>query len=195
MNRRHVLQWLSGAIAAACSAVVAVPGVSYVLATVGRAEGGTIGAAPRLRLWRRLRPGQPVVMAITGSRQDAWTTYSQELVGRVWLVRRSDESTPPDQAQVQAFSTVCPHLGCETQTDNAGKGFFCPCHKAKFALNGDKAARKPGGEKNHAPRGLDRSNAASPRTQTSGEWWVEVKYETFERGLTKKVASISAVTA
>ena len=188
MNRRHVLQWLSGTIAAACSAVVVVPGISYVMATVGRRKSGQ-SVLRRVTPLAALRPGRPVVMAITGSRQDAWTTYAQELVGRVWLVRRSDESTPPAQTQVQAFSTVCPHLGCETQTDAAGKGFFCPCHKAKFGLNGEKAAGKSGSEKNHAPRGLDLLECRVAQDEASGEWWVEVKYEAFERGLTKKVAT------
>jgi menaquinol-cytochrome c reductase iron-sulfur subunit len=188
MNRRQVLQGISGLIGAACSAIVAVPGVSYVMATIGKQKGGQT-AMRRVAPLAALRPGQPAVMAITGSRQDAWTTYRQEVVGRVWLVRRSDESTPPDQAQVQAFSTVCPHLGCETQTDKAGQGFFCPCHKAKFALSGEKAAAKPGGEKNHAPRGLDALECRVAQDAVSGEWWVEVKYETFERGLTKKVVA------
>jgi len=187
MNRRQVLQWLSGGIAAACSAVVVVPGVSYVLATVKKREYRK-AVLRRVTPLSTLRPGRPVAMPITGSRSDAWTMYPQELIGRVWLVRKSDESTPMDQVEVQAFTTICPHLGCETQEAPGGTGIFCPCHKAKFGLDGAKTVDRKNGERNHAPRALDSLECHVVQDETSREWWVEVKYEEFERGLTKKIA-------
>lgn len=188
MKRRVLLQWLSGGIAAACSAVVALPGFSYVLATIRKREGGA-AALQRVAPLAALRTGQPVAIALTGSRSDAWTTYAQEVVGRVWLVRQTDETTAPSDAQVRAFSTICPHLGCETQTDRGGKGFFCPCHNAKFSVEGDlvKGAAPEG--RNPAPRPLDSLECRVVKDEKSGEWWVEVKYEEFQRGLTQKIAT------
>ncbi len=188
MNRRRVLQWLSGGLAAACSAIVGAPAVSYVLATVRRRDASE-SVMRRVAPLTALRPGEPVAMAIMGSRRDAWNVYPQELLGRVWLVRKSDGSVPSAEVEVQAFTTVCPHLGCETQEDSGGKGFFCPCHKAKFALDGAKA-QGAAGERNPAPRGLDSLECRVVRDEASGDWWVEVKYEQFERGLTKKVAKV-----
>lgn len=188
MNRRQLFQWLSGAIGAACAAIVAVPGLSYVLATVRKRD---VSAAVfrRAAPLSALRPGQPVAMALTGSRSDAWTTYPQELVGRVWLLRQTDDATPPSQARVLALTTVCPHLGCETQTERGGKGFFCPCHKAKFALDGAMVRGDKPGARNPAPRALDSLECCVVKDEASGEWWVEVKYEEFQRGLTKKIAT------
>lgn len=187
MNRRRMLQWLSGMIATACSAVVAVPGVAYVFATVRRREasGATVRRVTPLDV---LRPGQPVAMAISGSRQDAWTLYPEELIGRVWLVRKTDEKTPAAESQVEAFTTVCPHLGCEVQENAGGKGFYCPCHKAKFDTSGARVSSKQLGKHNPAPRGLDSLECRVVQDEQSGEWWVEVKYEKFEYGLTKKIA-------
>jgi Rieske Fe-S protein len=179
---------MSGAIATACSAVVAVPGLSYVLSTV-RKRDVSAAVLRRVTPLSALRAGQPVAMALTGSRSDAWTTYPQELVGRVWLVRQTDEATPPAEAQVLAFTTICPHLGCETQAERGGKGFFCPCHKAKFALDGALAQGTGREGRNHAPRPLDSLECHVVQDEKSGEWWVEVKYEQFQRGLTTKVAT------
>lgn len=188
MQRRRMLQWMSGAIATACGAVVAVPGVSYVLATVRKREASA--AVPRrVTPLSALRPGQPVALALSGSRSDAWTTYPQEFVGRVWLVRETDDATAPANARVLAFTTLCPHLGCETQADPGGEGFFCPCHKAKFGRNGALAGGSPTGARNPAPRPLDALECRVVQDPTSGEWWVEVKYEEFQRGLTTKIAT------
>jgi menaquinol-cytochrome c reductase iron-sulfur subunit len=187
MNRRRMLQWLSGVIAAGCAAIVAIPGAAYVWATVRRREtSATI--VRRVAPLEVLRVGQPVVLALSGSRQDAWTLYPEELIGRVWLVRRSDPSISPAQAEVAAFTTVCPHLGCEVQEDAGRKGFYCPCHKARFDLAGTPVNPLDRGEHNPAPRGLDSLQCRVVQDELSGEWWVEVKYEKFEHGLTKKIA-------
>lgn len=187
MNRRRLLQWLSGMIGAACAAVVAIPGVTYVFATVRRRDVNE-AVVRRVAPLSVLRPGQAVALAITGSRRDAWTLYPEELIGRVWLVRRSADSTPAAEAQVDAFTTVCPHLGCEVQEAPGGKGFYCPCHKARFDQAGAPVSRQQLGQRNPAPRGMDSLECGVVQDESSGEWWVEVKYEKFEQGLTKKIA-------
>lgn len=186
MHRRRMLKWLSGVIATACAAVVAVPGVAYVFSTVRRREASE-AIVRRVAPLKVLRPGQPMAMAISGSRQDAWTLYPEELIGRVWLVRKTDDSTPAAQSKVDAFTTVCPHLGCEVQENAGGKGFYCPCHKAKFDANGARVGREQLGLHNPTPRGMDSLECNVVQDTTSGEWWVEVKYEKFEYGLTKKI--------
>ena len=75
----------------------------------------------------------------------------------------------------------------DTQVQRQGKkaGFVCPCHRAAFGLDG--APQQDGHEKNHAPRGLDELSCEVIRDD-AGEWWVEVQYERFETGLTRKIA-------
>lgn len=187
MNRRQMLQWLNGLIAAGCAAIVAVPGVAYVWATVRRRDAST-SIVRRVAPLAALRVGQPVALALTGNRQDAWTLYPEELLGRVWLVRKSDEATHASEAEVAAFTTICPHLGCEVQEDPGRKGFYCPCHKARFDLGGSPVSRGDRGERNPAPRGLDSLECRVVQDEPTGEWWVEVKYEKFEHGLTTKIA-------
>ena len=35
---------------------------------------------------------------------------------------------------LQAFSLICPHLGCEVETEEGG--FVCPCHGSRFNADG-----------------------------------------------------------
>jgi Rieske Fe-S protein len=40
-----------------------------------------------------------------------------------------------DGAKVRAVNAMCPHLGCSVRAPD-GKGFLCPCHGARFTLDG-----------------------------------------------------------
>ena len=51
------------------------------------------------------------------------------LDGKEILVRRSTGG-------IEAFSSVCPHLGCRVHWVPSRKEFFCPCHNAVFDGDG-----------------------------------------------------------
>ena len=61
--------------------------------------------------------------------KDAWTSANNVVLGAAWLVRTTPE-------KVEAFSAVCPHLGCAIGWEN--DGFLCPCHESRFAATGEK---------------------------------------------------------
>ena len=77
----------------------------------------TVGAPPR-----RVDIIAPVV-------RDAWTAASDVVLGAAWI-RRLDET------KVEAFSAVCPHLGCAIGWE--GDGYLCPCHDSRFSATGEK---------------------------------------------------------
>ena len=52
-----------------------------------------------------------------------------DLQGSEIMVRRGEEG-------MQAFSTVCPHLGCRVHWEEDNHRFFCPCHRGVFDENG-----------------------------------------------------------
>lgn len=37
---------------------------------------------------------------------------------------------------IRAFSTICPHLGCQVHWEDENNHFFCPCHSAVFDPTG-----------------------------------------------------------
>lgn len=186
MKRREVLKWISRGLGTATAAVVAAPGVRYILGTQ-QAEGAE-STFQRVARLSELRPGATVPASILGQRRDGWMVEPNQVIGRVWLTRRdqSDAEGDPSTADVVAFTSVCPHMGCQVQLDEKRGHFVCPCHRAAFGLDG-KRRRDPDGAANHAPRGMDNLDCRVVQDEQTEEWWVEVKYEKFEPGLTGRV--------
>lgn len=184
MQRRTFLVWVSRTLGTFVAALVALPGIHYVWNTL---RPSTSSPNPRRRIarWKDLRPGEPARFSIVGERHDAWHVQPDEVIGRVWLVRRETGDGPPSDGSVVAFTSVCPHMGCQIQRQARNAGFVCPCHQAAFGLDGEPLQN--GKEKTHAPRGMDRLDCEIVRDE-GGEHWVEVQYERFESGPTHKVS-------
>lgn len=188
MNRREILEWLSRGIATTIAAVVALPGVRFLS---GSAPSVTASASDFRRVKRLvdLPIDRPVMIPIIGRKRDAWVQSEEEIVGRVWLVRRNPASTAEtsDEPVVRAFNSVCPHMGCQIQAQASSRGFVCPCHRASFGLDGQKQTDAISLERNHAPRGMDGLECQIVRDAATGDEWVEVKYESFELGSERRV--------
>ena len=185
MDRRGLLTWVCRTASVASAAVIAVPGVGYLAAPLlGREKSSAL--VRRLCLLDDLTPGSPKECVLTGNRQDAWTLYPSEVLGRVWLVRRTDADVAPAKSKVDAYSTVCPHLGCTIGLDSKGNAFYCPCHKAFFEFSGAAVPQTEDGEKNPSPRDMDSLDCRIVQDENTEAWWVEVEYQNFEIGSEKK---------
>lgn len=140
-SRRDLFRSLSIALGSAMGLVLAVPGVRFLIDPLfKRGQGG--GFRPIAKLGE-LTPDKPVSFPILEERRDAWVKYPREPVGSVWLIRRGEGS----DAKVEAFTAECPHKGCAISLASDGL-FACPCHMAKFALDGRAL-------NDIAPRGMD----------------------------------------
>ncbi|HVJ66378.1 MAG TPA: Rieske 2Fe-2S domain-containing protein [Caulifigura sp.] len=185
MTRRDLLARLTAFLGTATAAVVAIPGMKYILGTLHAAP-SEIAKFDRVARLADVRAGKPLQVVLKGRRCDGWTTYSNEILGRVWLVR--DKNETGGSPCVRAFTSVCPHMGCQVQLHGGGDHFICPCHRAAFATNGSRIDDPETKERNHAPRGMDGLECRIVTDAATGDEWVEVRYEQFETGLTKKVA-------
>lgn len=189
MNRRTLLRWLSRGLSAVTAGVIGIPAVQYVRGTLKQAEepAATFRRVARLS---DLQPGRPTLVPVLGIRRDAWTVEPDQIIGRVWLISsKSPDETESDSGagEVTAFTTVCPHMGCQVQLQGDAASFACPCHRAVFSLDGARIQDSRTGESNHAPRGLDSLDCRIVQDADSGESWVEVLYQRFETGSTQKV--------
>lgn len=138
-GRRGFLKAVIGLGSAAVGAIVAVPGVAYLLDPLLRRRKGSTEFRPLAAL-STLRDERPVPIDVVGDKVDAWTRAKDQRLGTVWL-RKKDE-------QVVALSAECPHLGCRIGYDKDADQFACPCHESAFALDGGVL----GGP---SPRGMD----------------------------------------
>jgi Rieske Fe-S protein len=182
MNRRSLLVGASRALQACIAGAIAIPGVRYICSSL-RSSKSPVTTHQRVARLQDLRIGQPLQVAITGRKQDGWSLAEMQVIGRIWLVRQEGK-----EPQVEAFNTICPHMGCQIQVHPKEIRFLCPCHRATFGLQGEKLADSDSSERNHAPRDMDALDCRIVQDESSGESWVEVKYERFESGLTKKIA-------
>lgn len=163
-GRRNFLAVVFGAFAGAIAALVGAP---VVVAFFGpsrrRTVSGSADTTASVSL-DELAVGVPHKMEVVGAGIDAWDRTDPHPVGAVWLVRRSE-------SEVEAYSAVCPHLGCLLGFDPSKKLFTCPCHESSFALGNGALLAGP------APRGMD----PLPVVVKSGK--AEVTFKRFVLGI------------
>lgn len=196
-DRRSFLSWLTISLGGIFSAIIGVPVVFYAIDPRHRK-----GAAGNLKLvdgvkLDELRTGSPVQGVLRDIRVDGWTLYPNDVIGRVWVVQkgpRPDLDTPEKVAafngsaeEVKAayllvFTTICPHLGCSVNLNDAGNGFACPCHSATFDLKGERASAA-----NPAKRGMDTLEWEIDSSDPAANR-ILVKYQNFATSVAEKKA-------
>ena len=113
--------------------------------------------------------GDPRKFPVLDTLVDAWNRTENVPVGAVYVQRTGDN-------QVRVLQTVCPHLGCSVGYSAESHGFFCPCHKSRFALDGSIADPK-----SPSPRAMDALEAEI----RDGEVWV--RFQNFRKGSPDKI--------
>lgn len=114
----------------------------------------------------RFETGKPVPLEVSLAKRDGWRVRT--LARRVYVTRKAEG----DKAEsFTAFSTICPHAGCEVGMGD--KEYVCPCHDAKFDGEG---AVKSG----PAPRGLDPLQLSV--AEREGAPWLHVAWQEFVVG-------------
>lgn len=164
-DRRSFLSWAIFGIGAIFTAILGAPIVAYVLDPRHRkAPQSTFKPVEGVKLDEI--GATPVQGVIRDTRTDGWTLYPNDVIGRVWVVKKKDlpadlrgeESIAAFNAKPMVekeqffvvFTTICPHLGCSVNLNSAGDAFACPCHAASFAReDGHRMTEEP------AKRGMD----------------------------------------
>jgi Rieske Fe-S protein len=168
-SRRSWLKWATHGLGALFGALLGLPAVAYLIDARNRTAADTsFKTVARLT---DLEVGVPRQVVLRDLRHDAWTLHPNDVIGRVWLVRR-------DSQRVDAFTTICPHLGCsidfQDSPDPRDRLFVCPCHGGKFKLDGELLSREL-----PPPRGMDklevRPDPADPKL-------IQVKFQNFIQG-------------
>jgi Rieske Fe-S protein len=118
--------------------------------------------------------GTPKRFDVVGEKDDAWMKYPSKPIGGVYLRRMPDGG-------VIAFNSSCPHAGCSVGFRPEQGGFYCPCHKSEFEIDGTR------GEHCVSARDMD-TLEIDPEKLKAGEIWVT--FMNFRAGIAdKKVVS------
>src|SRR5438128_11388804 len=146
MERRTFLKWVTHGLGALFATIVGLPALAFLIDARRRpARAGQFKTVARLD---ELVEGVPQQVVIHEVRRDAWTLHPNDVIGRVWLIRRDDD-------KVDAYTTTCPHLGCSIDYNAEQKLFVCPCHNGTFNREGERQKEALGGGTNPAPRNMD----------------------------------------
>lgn len=121
-------------------AVLAVPAVRFVLFPARRKIVDGPDAMVPVALADSVTEKPLRVEVAVAEQRDAWSKAQEVRLGAAWLVR--------DGAQIRAFSTTCPHLGCSVDYDPTADAFRCPCHTSAFDRDGNRVSGP-------AKRGMD----------------------------------------
>lgn len=141
--RRNVLKVTFGLLSGLMAAVVGGPiAVAFLDPMRRKTVVGGEGTAGDYGKVAELQVGVPKKVNVISTRTDAWDRSNPKPIGAIWLVRRSND-------RVDAYSVVCPHLGCSVGYDAGKKVFACPCHESGFSLEDGSRLAGP------SPRGLD----------------------------------------
>jgi Rieske Fe-S protein len=168
-ERRSFLRWAVHGLGALFALVLGVPGFLYLIDPRNRpTPARDFKTVARLS---ELKENEPQQFVIHDVRTDAWTLHPNDVVGRVWVVKRSKD-------EVDVFTTVCPHLGCSVNYDANSQRFICPCHGGTFDVYGHRITLTDRGKKNPAPRDLDRLQFQIP----AGTDLLQVIYQNFRQG-------------
>lgn len=163
--RRGFFKIVTGLLSGLIATVVGGPIVVAFLDPIRRqtVSGGEGSAAPYGKVGD-LSLGVPRRLEVISARRDAWNRSEPRAIGAIWLVRRSDD-------RVDAYSVVCPHLGCPVGYDSEKQVFACPCHESGFSVADGSRLKGP------SPRGLD------PLPVEIRDGIVQVTYKRFVTGI------------
>lgn len=56
--------------------------------------------------------------------------------GKVLNIKGNKVAVFNDHGKLKAFSTTCPHLGCDVEWNGTAKTWDCPCHGSRYTADG-----------------------------------------------------------
>jgi len=126
--------------------------------------------------------GKPHFFPVITDRQDAWTHYTEQKVGAVYLIRQPGDELPT------AFTAKCPHAGCSVGYSAKEEKFKCPCHTSAFGLDGCRV----NGDSEVAPRDMDTLDVELRKIEISDDQPVTevlVTFVDYKTGHSEKILS------
>ncbi|MFM2096743.1 MAG: hypothetical protein RIS70_3867 [Planctomycetota bacterium] len=112
---------------------------------------GTLGALAA----RMLYPAGPstsewvfVTDVASVRKGDSWV-FETPIGAKIVVARQEDRG---DASDFVAFSSICPHLGCQVNWELQNDRFFCPCHNGVFDRDGNATGGPPAAAGQRLPR-------------------------------------------
>jgi Rieske Fe-S protein len=186
IERRSLLKWATNLLGGLFGAMLGIPAVGYIIDPRNRVA--PTGSFKPVGQFSELSQGIPKPAVIRDERRDAWTLHPEDVLGRVWLIWRG-ETEQDGTPKVEAYTTICPHLGGPINFEQESQCFVCPFHGATFDIQCRRVDDETLGRANPAPRDMDRLEVQlQPDPVKPDDFVVNVKYENFIQGKAEKIS-------
>ena len=140
LSRRDFIKVTTGIVGGLIGAAIGLPAIYYLIDPALR-EGGKDAWIPIGKL-ENMEIGKPYQFSFTRVEVNGWERTASSFGG--YALRRSDDSK-----DILILNSRCTHLGCTVNWHAEANAYLCPCHDAKFNINGVVLDGPP-------PRPLDR---------------------------------------
>jgi menaquinol-cytochrome c reductase iron-sulfur subunit len=124
-------------VGAIIGSVIGIPAIGYLISPAVKASSSD--AWIPLGALSNYPTGVPTSFSFTRSKVNGWEKTTNSF--SVYVIHGEGD-------KVNVISNICTHLGCRVAWNNDAKEYLCPCHDARFALNGEVVSGPP-------PRPLD----------------------------------------
>jgi Rieske Fe-S protein len=127
LSRREFIKVTTGIVGGVIGLAVGLPTAWYLIDPALR-EGGKDAWIPIGRL-EEMEIGRPYPFSFTRVQVNGWERTSSSFGG--YALRRSEA---PDDLLI--LNSRCTHLACTVNWNEAAGVYLCPCHDAKFDIEG-----------------------------------------------------------
>ena len=138
MDRRSFVKIVTASLGSMMAAIVGLPVVQYFISpALGKTKGDdwiSLGSLDNYPI------DVPTLFNFTITKVNGWERSSHSY--GAYVIRKEGQDPI-------VFSDVCTHLSCRVNWDEEINEFYCPCHAAYFAKDGEVISGPP-------PRPLDR---------------------------------------
>jgi Rieske Fe-S protein len=139
LSRRDFIKVTTGIVGGLIGTMIGLPAVFYLIDPAFQ-EGGKEGWIP-IGKFEDMQPGTPHPFSFTRVQVNGWERTASSFGG--YAIRRSD-----DPGELLILNSRCTHLACTVNWSAEASAFICPCHDAKFSMEGEVLDGPP-------PRALD----------------------------------------
>ena len=132
MTRRDFTKVVMTFLGTIMGAIVGIPAIGYLISPAVKEK--------ELDDWVSVGPlesyeiGVPKLFSFTRTKVNGWEKTSNSY--GVYVYRES-------ATNLKVFSNICTHLSCRVTWRGDEKVYYCPCHDAKFGIDGDVASGPP----------------------------------------------------
>ncbi len=127
VTRRDFIKVTTGAIGGVITAAIGIPVVGYMIDPALReSKAGKPVAVGKLE---DIPVGKPYPFSFTITKVNGWERTASNYGG--FILRKSE-----DPKDILVLSSRCTHLSCRVNWNDEAGAFLCPCHDAKFSIEG-----------------------------------------------------------